>query len=111
MKLLIQENVTNRHIDDTYSLAIEALKFKATHMFIASSIWDSIYIYVNDHIDAEDVKYLHSICDNIYCVLPTTVNDKVLAVLCSIYPDLAGELRLAYMLSKDLSTILPKEVT
>ena len=111
MKLIIQNETTRMHVDDTYSIESSMLKFKSTHMFIASNQWDSISIEVNDNMEPEDVKYFHNICENVYCILPKTINEKVLLLLCTIYPDKAGELRLAFMLSKDLNTILPKEVT
>lgn len=107
MKLLLQTHVTNNHIDDTYALETVNLTFKATHLFIAGNTWDSIDLDVTDDINPEDVKYLTSICSNVHCNLPETVTQKTLSILCSIYPQLSGKLRLGYMLKKDLARVLP----
>lgn len=85
------------------------LKFKATHMFIASHRWDSISIELSDNLNEEDVKYLPKASENVYCRLPSTINEKMLSLLCSVYPDKAGQLRLNYMLQKDITIFLPKE--
>ena len=109
MNLIINNENERKHVDDTYFITVDMLKFKSTHMFIASNSWDSMEILIGDNIDPEDVKYLHSVCDHIYCKLPSTINDKMVSVLCSVYPTLAGQIRMNYLMSSDLTAILPRK--
>ena len=65
MKLAIKQINTNQHIDDLYTISLDWLKYKSTHMFIASNLWDKIELQVIDSIDPETVKYLNLVCTNI----------------------------------------------
>ena len=110
MTLNIKPEMTSEFIDDVCSISTAMLKFKATHMFIASYTWDTIDITLAPDIDPEDLRFFHTVSDNIITTMKANPSENDINRLCALYPDLAGSIRLTYMQKGNLQKVVPNVI-
>lgn len=110
MKLCINPEMNPEFIDGTYNISTSMLKYKSTHMFIASYNWDEIDIDIVPEVVPEDVRFFHTVSDNIKAYLRANPTDSDINKLCALYPDQAGALRLTYMQKGNLQKVVPNIV-
>ena len=106
MILLISNEYDKSFEENTFKLGTYMLKIKATHLFIASHMWDKIHLELNDDIPEGYLKSLTMVCKDIRVKLPDDITSKTLQHLTDIYPDKAGLLRRYFMQGKDLREVL-----
>lgn len=82
------------------------LQSKAVHLFIASNIWDTLFVEVSDDIPSDTMKYIRLRCKNIKVVLPENITAQSVNVLCELYPDKSGSIRKAYTLGRSIPDVL-----
>lgn len=91
---------------DVYRLEVTALRMTATHLFLASNIWDDMYIELSEDIPLNMLKYMSKQAKQIRVSLPAETTEHILKLMCELYPEKAGVLRKAYMLKRDLKGAL-----
>lgn len=106
MKLNITLNYEKSFTEDQFNLATNMLTMKSTHFFIASNVWDSIYLELDDLIPEGYLANLHLVSNDIKVKLPAKITDKTLRLLTELYPDKSGTIRKNYMMGRDMSEVL-----
>lgn len=106
MKLFVTRDFHKEFHDDSYFISTYFLKAKATHFFIASNKWESIYIEIEDSIPEGYLKSLHLVCPKITVNLPETVTDTTVRLLAELYPEKSGSIRRAYLTGGNVAEVL-----
>lgn len=106
MRLNITRVYNTGFTENQCNLATAMLSMKSTHLFIASNVWESIFIELEDSIPDGYLGNLNMICNNIKVNLPDKVTDKTVHLLTELYPDKAGALRRNYMQGRDVREVL-----
>lgn len=106
MKLLISKEFDKSLTDGTCKLATHMLSVKATHMFIASNVWESIRIEIDDSIPQGVLRRINSICDDIKVSVPVGITETTLKLLTELYPEKSGALRRVYMQGGNVKGVL-----
>lgn len=106
MKLVISKDYDKSFTEDTSCLATHMLVLPATHLYIASHMWDSITLDITDDIPKGVLGNLNLVCKSIKIKLPEVVTDYTLQLLLELFPDKAGSLRRAYMSGSSISEVL-----
>lgn len=106
MKLNITRQYNKGFVEDTCNLGTSMLNMKATHLFIASNAWESIYVELEDTIPEGYLCCFGMVTQNISVNLPETVTEKTLHLLTELYPEKAGALRRTYMQKRDFKEVL-----
>ena len=109
MKLVITPDTSiDSVVENTYPIRPSMLKYKSTHMFIASNKWDEIEITLDPKIDSEDLRYFYKVTDRIKVNLtgdPLNTSDHDTRCLCALYPDLSGYIRQAHLYKLPLDEV------
>ena len=92
--------------EDNYTLDVHMLRQPGTQLFIASNKWDSIVIKSLDGIDKSHVRALPIACSNIKIDFDIELDEKLLQILCTLYPGKAGRIRKCFLLKGDIKEIL-----
>lgn len=107
MRLEILHEIPSEGITlNTVKLDVKQLKNTATHLYIASNRWDSIYIELDEDIPCNMLKYISKQADTVEVSYPNNISDHVLKLLCEVYPEKSGAIRKCYMLKKDIREVL-----
>ena len=106
MKLYISAKYDKSFNEDVYCLSTKMLQMKSTHLFIASNLWDSIVIDIDENIPEGCLCNLELICKDIKVNIPDELTDKMLHLLVELYPSKSGALRKAYMFKKSIKEVL-----
>ncbi|MCM1215088.1 MAG: hypothetical protein NC548_11275 [Lachnospiraceae bacterium] len=107
MKLVIQKDYAVSKDLDTMILSARMLLEVSVHLYISSHKWDSITIEICDDIPDDVLQYIRMQTDNKYVRLPEKLNERQLKMLVSLYPELAGKIRRAYMSGVSLREVVP----
>lgn len=92
--------------EDNYTLDVHMLRQPGTQLFIASNKWDSITIKSLDGVDKEHVRALPIACPDIKLELDLSLDDRLLQILCALYPGKAGRIRKCFLLKGDIKEII-----
>lgn len=92
--------------EDNYTLDVHMLRQPGTQLFIASNKWDSIVIKSLDGVCKEHVRALPIACSNIKLDLDINLDDRLLQILCTLYPGRAGRIRKCFLLKGNIREIL-----
>ncbi len=106
MRLYVTRKFIKDFHEDSYYIGTSFLKAKATHFFIASNHWESIYIEIEDTIPEGYLRSLHLVCNNIKVNLPEVITDKTVQLLAELYPDKSGKIRRTYLTGGNLKEVL-----
>ena len=106
MRLEIKKEYDQSFTKDTGCLAVHMLALKATHLFIASNLWEAIRIELDDTIPEGALKSINTVCNDIKVKLPDTITDTTLRQLVDLYPGKAAALRRSYMKGESLKGVL-----
>lgn len=106
MVLNIAKQYHKEHIDDTYNLSTSMLSMKATHLFIASNLWDKISIELDDTIPEGYLSCFNLVCSDIKVKLPEKVTDITLRQLVELYPNKAGALRRTFLQGRNIKEVI-----
>ena len=106
MKLNIGKDYVKELTEDVCNLSTAMLSSPAVHMFIASNSWAEIHIDVDDNIDYTLLKFFPMACRNITVSLPERCTITTVGILSSLYPDLSGKLRRAFMTGGSIEEVL-----
>lgn len=104
MNLIIGK--TNQDVVNRFHVPIEWLGDKSVHLFIASSMWDTLYVDVTDDIPCDVLKYVVTRCRDIKVVLPEDLTEHSVELLCELYPDKSGSIRKAYTFKRSVADVL-----
>lgn len=110
MKLFIVSNTSKRSERDAYFLPTHTLKVNATHLFIASYVWESIYIELDDNIPEGSLRKLNTVCNFIKVKIPSEFDSTVMGLLVELYPKKAGAIRRAFMQQRSIKEVLSNEI-
>lgn len=99
---------SDRLIDnDSMYIPYSLLGDKAVHLFIASSMWDTLVVEIDEKIPEGVLKYMILKCNDKKAILPDRkFTQKELALVCEMYPEKAGSVRRAYMLERPIAELL-----
>lgn len=99
---------SDRLIDnDSMYIPYSLLGDKAVHLFIASSMWDTLVVEIDEKIPEGVLKYMILKCNDKKAILPDRkLTQKELALVCEMYPEKAGSVRRAYMLERPIAELL-----
>lgn len=106
MKLHIESTYNSGFDEDTYHLSTSMLKSQATHLFIASNLWESIQVDLDETIPDGYLSNLNMVCSDIRVKLPKDITESTLRALIDLYPDKRGKLRMTYLSGKSLEGVL-----
>lgn len=84
-----------------------SLKQKATHLFISSHEWGTIYVDITDDIPMGCLKHMHKCTQHIKVSVSDDPTDHDIELLAELYPDLSGKIRQAYLFGGDIRELLP----
>lgn len=108
MKLNISKIYNKEYVEDTCNLATSMLTMKSTHLFIASNLWESITIELDDCIPEGYLTCFKLVCSDIRVKTPEKVTDTTLRQLVELYPDKAGALRRVFLQGKNVREVIPE---
>lgn len=92
---------------DCMTLPYNLLEDKAVHLFVASSMWDTLSVEIDEQIPEGVLKYMILKCKDKEAVLPDRpLSQKELLLLCEMYPDKAGSIRRAHLLNRPIAEVL-----
>lgn len=106
MRLLISKEFDKSMEDNTCKLATYMLSVKATHMFIASNVWESIRIELDDSIPLGVLRRINDVCKDIKVTVPIPVTETTLKLLTELYPEKSGALRRVFMQGGNVKGVL-----
>lgn len=106
MRLLISSSYESSFVEDECHLKTSMLQMKATHLFIASNVWESIVLDIEDTIPEGCLRSLNLVSDNIKVRLPEDVTEKTIHLLTELYPSLSGKIRRLYMCGQSVKGVL-----
>lgn len=105
MILRIEERPGSR--ENTFYVPYEWLSNKAVHLYLASQMWDSVVVVLDDAIPKDVLKYITSKGKMRRIIVGDKgLTDKCVDLACEIYPEKAGAIHKAYMMGKDITSVL-----
>lgn len=93
-------------LGDVFQLNPQYLKFKSTHLFIASHAWSSVEIELIEDIPTDSLKWLSLVTKDIKVKLPGEVTEHILQLLIELFPDKAGVLRRTFLQNGSFEEVL-----
>ena len=107
MILRILENMEESEITgDTYTISVDYLNHIATHLYLASQQWDSLYCELSDSIPLGCLKNIRTKVKDVTVKIPDNETKKTMQLLAELYPEKSGTLRKQFMLGRSLKEVL-----
>lgn len=101
MRLIIRDYYESDDLND-YVISLDAFRDKAYHPFIAVHKWDLIIIQVCDKTPRGIIKQLLPLGHiSVFIENWKTLSIHQIQVLCEIFPDYAGKIKIAYARDKN----------
>jgi hypothetical protein len=91
---------------NTLSLFEGDINSKRAHLFVVSNEWYDLEIELTDTLDMTIIPIMLSRFNHVTFKLLTRMNKDILNMLCKCFPDKSGSFRKAFMLGKDVLSIL-----
>lgn len=92
--------------EDTYIIPVAWLSSNATHLYLASNTWDSLYIELTAQVPKGFLPYLlKKVSGEITCIIKED-SKVVLDLLVELYPEKAPEFRKQFLCHKPLEEVL-----
>ena len=107
MILNISKVYNKGYVENTCNLATSMLAMKATHLFIASNLWESIVIELDDCIPEGYLSCFNMVCSDIKVKTPEKITDVTLRQLVELYPNKAGALRRVFLQGRNVREVIP----
>lgn len=102
--------ITNRAMPTLCGIVIQPqhMGLKVTHLTIASQMWDTLYIDVEEVIPEGALRFLPKKCKHIAAYCPDHPSMHQLHLLVELYPGLDGRLRKAFLKGESVRGVLPE---
>jgi hypothetical protein len=107
VKLNIVSDISQKEFNgEEMTISISLLSQKATHLFVASHLWDELYCEVDDSIPLNCLKYMVTKAKKVTVKLPEKCTVTTMRLLTELYPVKAGTIRKAFMSGKNLQEVI-----
>lgn len=102
--------ITDKPVEPLQGVVISAshIGLNLAHLTIASRMWDTAYVDVDECIPEGALRFLHTKCKSIRVLCPEHPSMHQTHLLIELYPELGGRLRRAQLKGEGLSGILPE---
>jgi hypothetical protein len=108
MRLLISDTDSKTEgLTETIRISPSALGRTATHLFIASTRWDSIHVDIVQEIPRHVLNKVQTRSQNITCSIRTRVTEHSVGLLIDLFPSLEGKIRKSFFAGGDLNGVVP----